>query len=607
MTFTFDPTVYAGTPTVNVLDNRGLTVREIVFHRAKAGDDTDIRISHHQYDLHGNLTQSIDPRLYDLMQKNNTVQPNFYRQYDLTGTVLRMISTDAGCTVTLRDIEDRPVLSINATGVTQTWQYEDNSLPGRLLSISEQSADEKAPRVTERFIWAGHSLAQKNLNLVGQYIRHYDTTGLNQRSSLSLTGTLLSQSLQLLKDDQMPDWSGDSRSAWLNKLENDIYTTQNTTDATGAPLIQIDAKENRQRLAYDVTGQLKSSWLTLNGQSEQIIVKSLIYSETGQKLREEHGNGVATKYYYEPETQRLTNIIIQRPKKFAFSEQLLQALRYEYDPVGNVVNIHNSAEASRFWRNQKVTAKNTYTYDSLYQLIESTGREAANISQQSRRFSTLIDPLSSDDNIYTKYVRTYRYDWSNNLTQIQHSSVATQNTYTKEITVSNRSNRAILRQKRLMPEDVDAQFDAGGHQISLQTGQNLSWNQRGELQQVTMIDRNHSTADKEWYRYSANAMRVLKVSEQQTANSTQQQRVVYLPGLELRTTKSGTKTTENLQVITIGKAGHAQVRALLWEKVNPGDKDRDQIRYSYDNLIGSSVLELDAKSRIISREEYYPQ
>ncbi len=70
MTFTFDPTVHSGTPTVNALDNRGLTERETVFHRAKAGDDTDIRISHHQYDLHGNLTQSIDPRPYELMQKN---------------------------------------------------------------------------------------------------------------------------------------------------------------------------------------------------------------------------------------------------------------------------------------------------------------------------------------------------------------------------------------------------------------------------------------------------------------------------------------------------------------------------------------------------------
>ncbi|WP_193493023.1 hypothetical protein [Photorhabdus bodei] len=137
MTSTFDPAIYAGTPTVNVLDNRGLTVREIAFHRAQKGGDTDILITRHQYDLHGNLAQSIDPRLYDLMQTNSTVQPNFDWQYDLTGTVLSTISADAGCTVTLRDIEARPVLNINATSTVQTWQYEDRSLPGHLLSIKK--------------------------------------------------------------------------------------------------------------------------------------------------------------------------------------------------------------------------------------------------------------------------------------------------------------------------------------------------------------------------------------------------------------------------------------------------------------------------------------
>ncbi|TDB57276.1 RHS repeat-associated core domain-containing protein [Photorhabdus khanii] len=606
MISTFDPTVYASTPTVNVLDNRGLTVREIAFHRANAGDNTDIRITHHQYDSRGNRSQSRDPRLYDLMQTDNTVQPNFHWQYDLIGTVLRTISADAGCTVTLRDIETRPALSINATGVTQTWQYEDNVLPGRLLSISEQSADEKVPRVIERFIWAGHSLAQKNLNLAGQYIRHYDTAGLNQRSSLSLTSTLLSQSLQLLKDDQIPDWCGDNKSLWQSKLENEIYITENTADATGAPLTQIDAKGNKQRLAYNVTGQLEGLWLTLQGQPEQVIIRSLSYSAAGQKIDEEHGNGVVTQYTYEPENQRLIHIITQRTKKHPFKEKLLQDLLYEYDPVGNRVSIFNQAKSAHFWRNQKVVPKNTYRYDSLYQLIQSTGHEMANIGQQNNQMPTPLIPLPSDDKIYTKYIRTYSYDLGNNLTKIQHNAPASRNIYTTEITVSNRSNRAVLSQSALTPENVDAQFDAGGYQLALQKGQNLSWNQRGELQQVTTISRNNSTADKEWYRYSANAMRVLKVNEQQTSNSTQQQRVVYLPGLELRTTKSGTKTTENLQVITIGKAGHAQVRALLWEKINPGDTARDQIRYSYDNLIGSSVLELDAKSRIISREEYYP-
>ncbi|MCA6220829.1 RHS repeat-associated core domain-containing protein [Photorhabdus antumapuensis] len=612
MTSTFDPAVYAGTPTVNVLDNRGLAVREIAFHRAKANEDTDILITRHQYDLHGNRVQSIDPRLYDLMQADNTVQPNFHWQYDLIGTVLRTISADAGCTVTLKDVAARPVLNVNATSTVQTWQYEDRSLPGRLLSVSEQSINEEAPQVIERFIWASNSPAEKNLNLAGQYTRHYDTAGMNQHNSLSLTGAKLSWSRQLLKDDQIPDWSGDNRPVWQSKLENEIYTSKNTTNATGAPLMQIDAKGNMQRLAYNVAGQLQGRWLTIQRQTEQIIVNALSYGAAGQKLRETHGNGVTTKYSYEPETQRLTNISTQRAKRYLLNEKLLQSLHYVYDPVGNVVSIRNNAEETHFWRNQKISAQNTYAYDSLYQLSESTGREMANIGQQNSRLPNPIVPLPSDDNTYTKYIRTYRYDRGNNLTQIKHNAPATSNIYTTEIIVSHRSNRAILSKPGVTPDDVDLQFDAGGHQMSLRTGQNLHWNPRGELQQVTTISRSNSNnnsnnaTDKEWYRYNTDATRVLKVSEQQTSHSTQQQRVVYLPGLELRETKSGSEITESLQVITIGKAGRAQVRVLHWEAMKSNDINRDQIRYSYDNLIGNSMFELDAKGKIISQEEYYP-
>jgi YD repeat-containing protein len=53
--------------------------------------------------------------------------------------------------------------------------------------------------------------------------------------------------------------------------------------------------------------------LTAAGGTEQVIVRSLTYSAAGQKLREEHGNGVVTTYTYEPQTQRLTGIKTGRP------------------------------------------------------------------------------------------------------------------------------------------------------------------------------------------------------------------------------------------------------------------------------------------------------
>ena len=93
---------------------------------------------------------------------------------------------------------------------------------------------------------------------------------------------------------------------------------------------------------------------------------------------------------------------------------------------------------------------------------------------------------------------------------------------------------------------------------------------------------------------------------QRTNSSTQTQRALYLPGLELRSTTSGDTETESLEVITAGKAGRAQVRVLHWTTGRPDGISNDQMRYSHDNLTGSSGLELDGEGNIISAEEYYP-
>ncbi|MGJ0623513.1 RHS repeat-associated core domain-containing protein [Xenorhabdus bovienii] len=601
-----DYTLYTKTPKVMVLDNRGEIVREIGYHRhPDTPQATDVRITRHQFNALGQLLQSIDPRLFDLQQADATVKPNFTYFHSLTGKVSRTDSVDAGVTLSLDDIIQRPVLSVNATNVIRTWQYEDSALPGRLLSITERPEGGES-QITERFVWAGNSPSDQAQNLSGNYIRHYDIAGLNLTNSIALTSLPLSISRQLLKDDASADWPGNDESVWRARLSPEVFTTTATFDATGTLLTQTDAKKNTQRMAYDVAGLLCGSWLTLKGQSEQIILKSQTYSAAGQKLREEHGNGVVTIYRYETETQRLIGIKTERPAGHSAGAKVFQDLRYDYDPIGNVLSVSNDAEATRFWRNQKVGAINTYTYDSLYQLVVATGRELANIAQQSTSLPNPIIPLPTDNNSYTNYTRSYTYDEGGNLAKIRQSATANKNSYTINITVSNRSNRAVLDTLTKDPAQVDALFDKGGHQLQFLPGQPLIWTDRGALQQVTPVSRDDQL-DKETYRYNADSQRIVKVSTQQTGNGTLIQQVIYLPGLELRTMHSGSTLTESLHTIAVGEAGRAQVRVLHWETGQPqGIDENNQLRYSYDNLIGSSGLEIDGKGCVISLEEYYP-
>lgn len=606
-------TLHHNTPTVTVLDNRGQTVREIAYHRHPDSPHiTETRITRHQSDARGRIVRSSDPRLYA------AGRANFISQYDLNGNLLRSDGADNGTTTTLNDAAGRPLITVSnirvaddgtadtRQAVTRTWQYEPASLPGRLLGVTELVAGDVA-RITERFVYAGNTDAARALNLAGACISHYDTAGLVQTDSVALTGAPLSVTRRLLQDadnpDTVVDWQGEDVSAWNNRLATESFTTMTATDATGATLTTTDAKGNMQRVAYDVAGLLSGSWLTLKGGTEQVVVKSLAYSAAGQKLREEHGNGVVTTYTYEPETQRLTGIKTERPAGHTSGAKVLQDQRYEYDAVGNILSVHNDAEVTRFWRNQKVVPEQTYRYDSLYQLVSATGREMANIGQQSSN----LPALSSFDNAtYTNYTRFYTYDSAGNLTQIRHSTPATNNSYTTNITVSSRSNRGVLSSLTENPAEVDVLFTAGGQQTQLQPGQSLSWTSRNELQQVKPVVREGNAVDRESYRYAADSQRILKAGIQKTGSSEQGQRTVYLPGLELRTLSNGDTPIEQLQVVIAGEASNAQVRLLVWEKGRPDGIDNGVMRYSYGNLTGNSQLELDATGNIISQEEYYP-
>ena len=435
-------------------------------------------------------------------------------------------------------------------------------------------------------MYAGNSEAEKAKNLAGICTHHYDPAGLMQTDSIALTGVPLSITRQLLKDADKPvNWPESNPESLLSAEK---YTTQTTADATGAVLNTTDAAGHQQKVTYDIAGLLSTSRVTVKGGTEKIIIKSVTYSAAGQKLCEEHGNGVVTTYTYEPQTQRLIAVKTEHPAR----KKIFQDLRYEYDPVGNVLCVTNSAEETRFWHNQKVVPENRYTYDTLYQLVSATGREMASAGQQS---SSLPDISPFDKASYTNYTRNYIYDRAGNMTQIRHSAPKTGNNHTTDITVSQRSNRAVLKTLADTPEKAEDLFTPGGQQTQLQPGQTLSWTARGELQQVTPVVRNGAAGDRESYRYDAGSQRILKTTVQETGSRTQTQQVIYLPGLELYRGK------ENYQVICAGVAGRAQVRLLHWQ-----DGKKDHQRFSYDNLIGSSGLETDGDGNLLSQEEYYP-
>lgn len=580
--------VHRHTPTLQAFDARRLLVREVAYLRHPDTPQLTCLVTRHQHDVRGFALRSTDPRLHEAGLWNVAWDT------DLAGQVLCSRSLDAGVSLALNDAARRPAWQTShvrlrddgsedfAEAVTRTWTYENPDLRARPLTIGEQVTGGRA-RIVERFVYATVTPAGQALNLAGQCVQHFDPAGVLVTDAVALAGVVQSSSRFLLDDADDPDSEADWQEGTLPA--GPAHTSLSDIDATGALLSHTDAAGHRQRLAYDVAGQVRRRWLGVKGGTQVVVADALDYDAVGNLLHETHGNGVRVDYRYEAQTSRLVSIRVERPAAHPLGRALLQDLHHEYDPVGNVTRIIDEAQTPGFWRNQRVLPESSYRYDSLYRLVEASGREMATARWSGGRPSTA--PVLLDDVTHTRYTRSYRYDDGGNLTQIRHASPAAASGHTVGITVSARSNRGLLDSLAANPGEVDALFTAAGAQRGLQPGQALGWTPRAELRCVA--------SGGEHYRYDARSQRVLK------SGAGAGQRVLYLPGLELRT-----RADEDLQVIHLLDPGRTQVRLLHWQSGKPDGIDSDQLRYGYTTLTGSCGLELDGHGALISREEYYP-
>ncbi|AOI68875.1 RHS repeat-associated core domain-containing protein [Burkholderia ubonensis] len=591
-----------GTPTLTVLSNRGALARTLTYNRQVANAALDERIERTVHSPTGFAASRIDARLFSA---GGT--PNFAYVTSLTGRVLRTDGVDAGVTVTLADVDGRPVWAHDARGTTAEWTYDRL---GRPLSAQEANGS-PTPETRDRWIYGETEPDAQAHNLRGQCVRRYDTAGRLASSDFTLNGQPLDLTRRLLADPEATsNWNGDNEAAWVAALDVAAYATDWTYGATDAWLSQTDAKNNVQVRAFDVTGRLTNSSLKLAGGDLQPVLSAIDYSAAGQVLSETAGNGVIARCEYEPETQRLIRLSATRPTQ-ASRPRVLQDLHYQYDPVGNVVHVRDDAQAITYWRNQKIEPTRMYTFDALYQLMSATGREMVNRGQQGTELPKPIIPLPKDDSIYTNYTRAYAYDRGGNLTQIKHRGAVN---YVQEIIVSDRSNHALQQNAAgtITSASVDdgTWFDQSGNQRMLLPDrlQPLVWNERNRLASVTLVPR-ASQPDCESYQYGAGGMRVRKRSIVQTSGTTRSVEAIYLPGLTLRTTCSDdgqtVKVVEALQEVKVD-GGRASVRTLHWENGQPPGIANDMAHYGICDLIDSIGLELDGQAELISREEYYP-
>nr|WP_232918122.1 RHS repeat-associated core domain-containing protein [Pseudomonas syringae] len=530
-----------------------------------------MRVTKRRFDLAGRMIAATDPRLADA--NRSTV-------YSLGGNALATESVDAGWRVALFCEAGQVLNGWDARGNERQLEYDLLLL---LRNIIEQN------RCAERFTYGQKDAAGHNQ--CNQLVRHDDTAGSRLLQNYSLHGSLLSETRHFMLAAEAADWP--SAEPDRNELvEPAGLQTCRVFNAQGEVLTQTDASGNSQLSTHNLAGQLHSTDLILNGNMHaRTLVSAIRYNAFNQVEQETAGNGVVSLYAYDQQDGRLIGL-----SAISADGTLLQQLNYSYDPVGNILLVNDASQPDRYCDNQLIEPISRYRYDTLYQLIEATGREVRNGASQGPALPGLQPLPTLDPCQVSNYRQNYSYDAAGNLLQMRHEGA---HNFTRNMHVAPDSNRSL----RDDDGDVDfaTSFDANGNMLQLVRGQVMGWDARNQLQHITTVQREDGSNDDERYVYDGQGQRCRKISTAQASGRTLINEVRYLPGLEIRTTADG----EILHVVTT-QAGRNSVRVLHWEAGKPGAVENDQVRYSLGDHLGSSTLELDQQGGLISQESYYP-
>lgn len=573
--------LHAHTPILNVIDSRGLPIRQVTYWRGEASALTpEARVSTQHYDGVGHLVRQCDARFL-----TPAGRANLTRRYSLSGAELIVDSVDAGWRAGLAGDGGQTLEHWDGRG--SHWQRDyDEQL--RVTAVRERTLG-GAFNTFERLSYSTSTPEFTAHNQCGRLIRHDDAAGTVLLNNYSVTGEVVEQARRFLSELAVPDWPQPLVDRERLLEPGEWATTRSRFNALGALREQLDVKGNRQLFRQVLSGQLSAVQLQLSGAlSVQTLVNDIRYSAFGQVQQEVAGNGVTTLRGYCPQDGRLQTLCVQTD-----AGTPLQALHYQYDPVGNVLCIEDQAQPIRYFANVAIEPISRFGYDTLYQLIEAHGYEAG---AANRGPASAEDPLAR-----APYRQTYRYDPGGNLLELIHEGVQS---HSHRLVAAANSNRCLPVLDGVEPTEQDFRngFDGNGNGLQLQLGQTLSWDLRNQLREVQSVVRPGGINDHESFVYGSDGMRVRKVSAAQASGSTVVAEVRYWPGLEIRTNSA---TGEQLQVLDI-QAGRARAQVLHWESGQPTSLQNDSARYIFADHLGSCALELDSQARVINRETYHP-
>ncbi len=334
----------------------------------------------------------------------------------------------------------------------------------------------------------------------------------------------------------------------------------------------------------------------------------------------EHANGTSVVYTYDERTFRLKTLVTTR----ASDGVRLQDLRYFYDPVGNICELHDRASTvPLFTGPAPVSSDGKYAYDSLYRLVEAQGREHPGQTQPGP-VDLAIGPLPHPNDLQAlaRYTERYTYDAVGNIERMQHLPAAgspvpgwtRRYRYAYQVTGELASNRLLATS---IPGDPDGTFSetyeyrddatntAGAHGSMTRMPHlpgGLDWDHADRMKRAGKLGGGDT-----YFTYDGAGQRVRKVY----VHSGLVEERIYLGGYELyrqRAAAPGAPIDEERQTLHVMDDQRRVAMAETSTVANgaPVGTPTTRWRFQLDNHLGSAMLEVDQSGNVITYEEYHP-
>jgi len=467
----------------------------------------------------------------------------------------------------------------------------------------------------------------RSLNLKGIPFRVYDSAGVLDLKRLDFKGNPLEIERRLVADyKNTVNWGAlgginapdDIATAAEALLESEVFTASSTYDALSRPILTTLPDKTVVRPTYNEGNGLDKLEAQIRGIGAfRTFLEKQDYDAKGQRQFAEYGNGLVTKYFYDPQTFRLTNLLTHK-KGDDPNTAALQNLHYHFDPVGNITQIRDDAQQTHYFKNAVVSPMQTFEYDALYQLIRATGRESAglNPAQPTHGDVPALTPVphTNDANAVRLYTQTYQYDDLGNITRMQHVTPGGAGNWTRhyryafDTNPADRTNRLIGTNR---PNEQDGSindtqylYDLHGNMTRMPHLQAMDWNYLDQLRHVDLGGGGDA-----WYVYSVGGQRIRKVIERNGGKRIER---IYLGVVEVYRERKGNNPTHLERWTThisdnTGRIAQVDTKTLDNNNDDPGNPlNTPLIRYQYGNHLGSAALETDAAGVVISYEEYHP-